>query len=129
MIGIFQNNNNQNSVVQEYLPTPQISSVGAKDKGFYHSINQLNWRNQAISDVLNITFNTFSGNVDNNTFTFTSFLSYSDIKVYITSKTIDETTYPFLFGTNYEKKILQASDNNVYARYFDGTNDINVLIP
>ena len=77
----------------------------------------------------NVDNNTFSGNVDNNTFTFTSFLSYSDITGVISNKTIDETTYPFLFGTNYEKKILRASDNNVYARYFDGTNDINVLIP
>ena len=77
----------------------------------------------------NITFNTFSGNVYNNTFTFTSFLSYSDITGVISNKTIDETTYPFLFGTSYEKKIFQASDNNIYARYFDGTNDINVLIP
>lgn len=58
MIGIFQNNNNnnQNSIIQEYLPTPQISSVGAKDKSFYHLINQLNWRNQTISDVLNIAY-------------------------------------------------------------------------
>ena len=37
MIGIFQNNNNQNSVVQEYLPTPQISSVGATTSIGIHS--------------------------------------------------------------------------------------------
>ena len=77
----------------------------------------------------NVQYNTFSGYIDNNTFTFTSFLSYSDMTGVISSKTIDETTYPFLFGTDYEKRIFKASDNNVYARYFDGTNDINVLIP
>ena len=76
-----------------------------------------------------VQYNTFSGYIDNNTFTFTSLLSYSDMTGVISSKTIDETTYPFLFGTDYEKRIFKASDNNVYARYFDGTNDINVLIP
>ena len=84
-------------------------------------------RNNTFSgDVQN---NTFSGYVRNNTFTFTSFLSYSDMTGVISNKTIDETTYPFLFNPNYEKKIFQASDGNIYARYFDGTNDINTLIP
>ena len=93
-------------------------------------------QNNTFSEYVNInTFgggvqnNIFSGDVENNIFTFTSFLSYSDITGVISNKTIDETTYPFLFGTSYEKKIFQASDNNIYARYFDGTNDINVLLP
>lgn len=47
----------------------------------------------------------------------------------ISNKTIDETTYPFLFNTNYKKEIFMASNGNIYARYFDGTNDINTLIP
>ena len=73
--------------------------------------------------------NTFSGFVRYNTFTFTSFLSYSDMTGVISNKTIDETTYPFLFNTNYKKEIFMASNGNIYARYFDGTNDINTLIP
>jgi len=78
------------------------------------------------SDVNN---NTFSGYVNNNTFIHSNDLQYISINGSITNKTIDEATYPFLFGTNYEKRVFKASDGNVYARYFDGTNDINVLIP
>lgn len=48
---------------------------------------------------------------------------------FIGNKTIDELTYPFLFGTYYKKEIFMASNGNIYARYFDGTNDINTLIP
>lgn len=55
-------------------------------------------------------------------------LPYCNINGSIIGKTINNTLYPFL-PTNYEKRIFGASDGNVYARYFDGTNDINVLIP
>jgi len=85
--------------------------------------------------VINNTFsgyvinNTFSGIVNNNTFTYTGILQYVTIADDLQSKTIDDTTYPFLFNTDYKKEILQASNSNNYIRYFDGTSDVNTLIP
>ena len=76
-----------------------------------------------------IRLNTFSGTINANTFTYTTILSYLNIVAYLTGKIIDDTTYPFLFGTDYEKKILKASNGDIYIRYFDGTNDVNTLIP
>ena len=77
----------------------------------------------------NVYNNTFSGYVNSNTFTYPGFLKYVTIADYLQSKTIDNTTYPFLFNTNYKKEILQASNGSNYIRYFDGTNDVNTLIP
>ena len=53
----------------------------------------------------------------------------SSIDIQYQSKTIDDTTYPFLFNTDYKKEILKGSNGSNYIRYFDGTNDINTLIP
>lgn len=89
-----------------------------------------------IGDIIGNTFNfilnntVFNGVLTNcifimSTNSMENCFFYGDIQ----NKTIDETTYPFLFGTPYKKDIFLASDNNVYARYFDGTNDVNVLIP
>lgn len=66
----------------------------------------------------------FTNNIINNTNAIKYCSLYS-----INNKTIDDVTYPFLFGTDYEKRIFKASNGNIYARYFDGTNDINTLIP
>ena len=76
-----------------------------------------------------VFYNTFSGDVSNNTFTYTGNLQYFTITDNLQNKTIDDVTYPFLFNTNYKKEILQASNGNNYIRYFNGTNDINTLIP
>ena len=73
--------------------------------------------------------NTFSGIVNNNTFTYTVQLIHVTITDNLQSKTIDDVTYPFLFNTDYKKEILQASNGNNYIRYFDGTSDVNTLIP
>ena len=73
--------------------------------------------------------NTFSGNVYSNTFTYTGNLQYVTIADDLQSKTIDDVTYPFLFNTDYKKEILKGSNGSNYIRYFDGTNDINTLIP
>jgi len=73
--------------------------------------------------------NTFSGSVYSNTFTYTGNLRYLTITDDLQNKTIDDTTYPFLFNTDYKKEILQASNSNNYIRYFDGTADVNTLIP
>jgi hypothetical protein len=73
--------------------------------------------------------NTFSGNVNNNTFTYTGQLIYVTIVDDLQSKTIDDATYPFLFNTDYKKEILKGSNGNNYIRYFDGTADVNTLIP
>ena len=77
----------------------------------------------------NVNNNTFSGNVNNNTFTYTVQLIHVTITDNLQSKTIDDVTYPFLFNTDYKKEILQASNDNDYIRYFDGTSDVNTLIP
>ena len=76
-----------------------------------------------------VNSNTFSGYVNNNTFTYTGQLEYVTITDDLQSKTIDDVTYPFLFNTDYKKEILQASNASNYIRYFDGTNDVNTLIP
>jgi hypothetical protein len=77
-------------------------------------------------DVYN---NTFSGQVSNNTFTYTGQLIYVTIVDDLQSKTIDDATYPFLFNPLYKKELLKASNGNNYIRYFDGTADVNTLIP
>ena len=77
----------------------------------------------------NVSHNTFSGNVNTSTFTYTGNLQYVTIADVLQSKTIDDVTYPFLFNTDYKKEILQASNGSNYIRYFDGTNDVNTLIP
>ena len=76
-----------------------------------------------------VTNNTFSGYVNNNIFTYTGYLRYVTIEDDLQNKTIDDTTYPFLFNTNYKTEILKASNGNNYIRYFDGTADVNTLIP
>ncbi len=77
----------------------------------------------------NVNNNTFSGYVNNNTFTYTGQLIHVTITDSLQSKTIDDVTYPFLFNTDYKKEILKASNSNNYIRYFDGTADVNTLIP
>ena len=76
-----------------------------------------------------VNSNNFSGHVNANTFTYTGNLQYVMIADDLQSKTIDDVTYPFLFNTDYKKEILKASNGSNYIRYFDGTTDINTLIP
>jgi hypothetical protein len=111
------------------------------------------YSNTFSGDVYNNTFsgnvnsNTFSGNVNNNTFSgdvttthlvahvYNNTFTYTGQLIYVTivddlqSKTIDDATYPFLFNTDYKKEILKGSNGNNYIRYFDGTADVNTLIP
>jgi hypothetical protein len=82
--------------------------------------------NQFSGDVNN---NQFSGGVASNTFTHTNPLQYCTIASTLSNKTIDETTYPILFGIDYKKEILKGSDNNDYIKTFDGTIDQYILIP
>jgi len=77
----------------------------------------------------NVFNNTFSGDISGNTFTYPGFLKYVTIADALQNKTINNATYPFLFNTNYKKEILKASNSNNYIRYFDGTADVNTLIP
>jgi len=77
----------------------------------------------------NVNNNTFSGYVNANTFTYTGNLRYLTITDDLQNKTIDDVTYPFLFNTNYKKEILKGSNGSNYIRYFDGTADVNTLIP
>jgi hypothetical protein len=77
----------------------------------------------------NVYNNTFSGNITNNTFTYPGFLKYVTIADALQFKTINVATYPFLFNTDYKKEILQGSNGSNYIRYFDGTADVNTLIP
>jgi hypothetical protein len=77
----------------------------------------------------NVYINTFSGNISNNTFTYTGFLQYCTIASTLSNKTITSALYPFLFNTDYKKEILKGSNGSNYIRYFDGTADVNTLIP
>jgi hypothetical protein len=70
-----------------------------------------------------------SGSVNNNTFTHTNPLQYCTIASNLNNKTIDETTYPILFGNDYKKEIINASNGNDYIKTFDGTIDQYILIP
>jgi hypothetical protein len=76
-----------------------------------------------------VTSNTFSGYVNSNTFTHTNPLQYCTIASTLNNKTIDETTYPILFGTGYKKEIIKASNGSDYIKTFDGTIDQYILIP
>ena len=77
----------------------------------------------------NVNNNTFSGNVIANTFTYTGELRFVTIADDLQSKTIDDTTYPFLFNTDYKKEILKGSNGSNYIRYFNGLTDaITVII-
>jgi len=76
-----------------------------------------------------VNVNTFSGYVNNNTFTHTNPLQYCTIASDLANKTIDETTYPILFGNALKKEILKASNGNDYIKTFDGTIDQYILIP
>jgi len=77
----------------------------------------------------NVYINTFSGIISNNTFTYPGFLKYVTIADALQFKTINVVTYPFLFNTDYKKEILKGSNGSNYIRYFDGTADVNTLIP
>jgi hypothetical protein len=71
----------------------------------------------------------FTGNIQSSTFTHTNPLQYCTIASTLSNKTIDETTYPILFGNGFKKEILKGSDNNDYIKTFDGTIDQYILIP
>ena len=43
-------------IVQEYLPTPQISVVGSKDYVLWKTIDNISWRNSSINDVMALTY-------------------------------------------------------------------------
>jgi len=73
--------------------------------------------------------NKFSSSIANNKFTYTGSLQNTTIEGVLINKTITNVTYPFLFNTDYKKEILKASNGNTYIRYFDGTADVNTLIP
>jgi hypothetical protein len=98
---------------------------------FSGNVNQNTFNNNVYSNTFSneVYSNTFSGIVYNNTFTYTGQLRYVTIADVLQFKTIDDATYPFLFNTDYKKEILKGSNGNNYIRYFDGTADVNTLIP
>jgi len=103
---------------------------------FYNNTFSGNVYNNTFSgNVNNNTFsgqvsnNTFSGYVNSNTFTHTSLLGYCTIASTLNNKTIDDITYPILFGNSYKKEILKGSDNRDYIKTFDGTIDQYIIIP
>lgn len=108
-----------------------ISNSAITDNLFRGSVSFSSFQGNLILNDFNtgISNLTFNGNTNQNIFKSTFGLSRLIINGDIISKTIDDTTYPLLFGGNYEKKLFQAQDGNVYFRYFDGTNDVNTLIP
>ncbi len=98
---------------------------------FSGNINSNTFSGEVYSNTFsgNVNNNTFSGNINSNTFTYTGQLIDVTIVDDLQSKTIDDLTYPFLFNTLYKKELLKASNGNNYIRYFDGTADVNTLIP
>lgn len=71
----------------------------------------------------------FRGEFISNNITGQNPIQYADIVSKIELKNIDEVLFPDLYNTIFEKRLINAQDNNIYLRCFDGTNDINVLIP
>lgn len=64
-----------------------------------------------------VSNNTFSGSLSYNTFTHTTALQYVTIDCAIASKTITETLYPSLFGTDFHKEIVNdATTGDVYLK-------------
>ena len=116
-----------------YFGSDMLSSTfsGTFKNNIFNSVSGLNIFS---GDINNNTFDCslsnvlFSGNIANNTITGPIF-PYVTIADDLLNKTIDQPTYPFLFNTNYKKEILKGSNGSNYIRYFNGTNDINTLIP
>ncbi len=137
----FSGNVNSNTFSGGNVNNNTFSGGGVTNNTFSGYINNNTFSDNVNSNtfsggnVNNNTFSgevnnsTFSGNVYSNTFTYTGNLQYVMIANDLQSKTIDDVTYPFLFNTNYKKEILKGSNGSNYIRYFDGTNDINTLIP
>lgn len=70
--------------------------------------------NTFIGDVY---YNTFIGEVHNNTFTHTNPLQYVTIESLVGNRTITETLYPNLFGTDYTKELLlDSATSDVYFK-------------
>lgn len=112
--------------MQSVLISGDINNATFNNSLVHTQINGSIYNSSFLKELINVSL---LGNINSCVFTSSNPISYLTINSEIDGKTIDEATYPFLFGTNYYKTIFQASDGNVYARYFDGTNDINVLIP
>jgi hypothetical protein len=84
--------------------------------------NSNTWKNGNYS-------NTLGDNNSYNTFTTTTYLRYLTINSSLNNKTIDDVTYPILFGNAFKKEIIKASNGNDYIKTFDGTIDQYILIP
>ena len=134
----FSGNMQNNTFSGDVTNNTFSGSVGNNTFSGYVNINTFSgyvYSNTFSGNVNGNTFsgyvinNTFSGDVTNNTFTYTGILQYVTIADDLQSKTIDDVTYPFLFNTAFKKEILKASNGSNYIRYFDGTSDINTLIP
>ncbi len=120
---------NENNIFESIF----YSSIGGYNRDntfegiFNCEINAVTQNNQFNTGISNTKINgTLYGNIFNSS-TFEIYNLF--ISGNISNKTIDDTTYPLLFGANYDLKLFQAQDGNVYFRYFDGTNDVNTLIP
>ena len=59
-MGILQTpiiiNTTTEPIVQEYLPTPQISVVGSKDYALWNIIDSKSWRYHTIADIMALTY-------------------------------------------------------------------------
>jgi len=101
------------------------------DNTFSNDVNSNTFSGDVYSNTFSdtINYNTFSGSVYSNTFTHTNMLQYCTIASDLNNKTIDDITYPILFGNDYKKEILKGSDNKDYIKTFDGTIDQYILIP
>lgn len=116
------NGNVSNSLFNGYFTNIQFNGAGFNNLNSFEGIFE-----NIVFDCI-VSSCTFNNIIKNTTFTGTN-LEFTNVYGRISGKTIDDVTYPNLFNTYYEKKIFNASDNNVYFRYFDGTNDVNTLIP
>lgn len=86
--------------------------------------------------VINTSFNTHlqectldGCSIDGCSFSGANPIRFLSITGTIQNKTVNDTSFPLIFTNAYSKNILQASSGDVYLRYFDGTTDINTLIP
>jgi hypothetical protein len=107
-----------------------ILSGGIQNSTFFsiqRSILSGNIENSLFSE--NIESCIFTGGIQSSTFTHTNPLQYCTIASTLSNKTIDETTYPILFGNGFKKEIINASNGSDYIKTFDGTIDQYILIP
>lgn len=125
-ISNFRAGNNTNSI--GFLTAVQNFTIGDNNTNihFMHSISNVtigsdnnNWTCE--NEITDITSDNDLSNINN--LIISSYIDGSAWTNFITT-----ITQPDMYNNVFRKEIFVGSDNNVYWRYFNGTNDVNTII-